>query len=216
MAERTRRVEDLRCVPAQRRPGAFCVRSRSAAAAAKVGMLLERRLSASGSPPARASLRLARAWTRASLRGTSGNPPSPSSCRRNTCRPGRQWRETLSVSACNHRRDALTNLLTVLYGRRAAAELVDLVRFTRPAPRPQWLDRTQIADAPAQLTPGSTTVVRLTAVASDGLAAVSDAMRAAGGLPPRPSVGGARPGRRHRSRPRFGGQRWLAGSIARP
>ena len=169
MAERTRRVEDLRCVPAQRRPGAFCVRSRSAAAAAKVGMLLERRLSASGSPPARASLRLARAWTRASLRGTSGNPPSPSSCRRNTCRPGRQWRETLSVSACNHRRDALTNLLTVLYGRRAAAELVDLVRFTRPAPRPQWLDRTQIADAPAQLTPGSTTVVRLRLLHRTGL-----------------------------------------------
>ena len=56
----------------------------------------------------------------------------------------------------------------------------------------------------------------LTAVASDGLAAVSDAMRAAGGLPPRPSVGGARPGRQHRSRRRFGWQRWLAGSIARP
>ena len=73
----------------------------------------------------------------------------------------RQWRETRSASACNHRRDALTNLVKVLYGRRAAAELVDLVRFTRPPPRPRWLDRTHIADVLAQLTPGSKTVVRL-------------------------------------------------------
>ena len=36
-------------------------------AAAKVGMLLIRRFSASGSPPAQASLRFARAWARASL-----------------------------------------------------------------------------------------------------------------------------------------------------
>ena len=73
----------------------------------------------------------------------------------------RQWRETRSASACNHRRDALTNLVKVLYGRRAAAELVDLVRFTRPPPRPRWLDRAHIADVLAQLTPGSKTVVRL-------------------------------------------------------
>ena len=73
----------------------------------------------------------------------------------------RQWRETLSVSACNHRRDAQTNLVKVLYGRRAAAELVDLVRFKRPAPRPRWLDRAHIADVLAHLTPGSKTVVRL-------------------------------------------------------
>ncbi len=73
----------------------------------------------------------------------------------------RRWREALSVSACNHRRDALTNLVKVLYGRRAAAELVDLVRFTRPAPRPRWLDRSHIAEVLAQLTPGSKTVVRL-------------------------------------------------------
>ena len=73
----------------------------------------------------------------------------------------RQWRETMSVSACNHRRDALTNLVKVLYGRRAAADLVDLVRFTRPPPRPRWLDRAHIADVLAQLTPGSRTVVRL-------------------------------------------------------
>ncbi|MYD87981.1 MAG: phage integrase family protein [Acidobacteria bacterium] len=73
----------------------------------------------------------------------------------------RQWRETLSVSACNHRRDALTNLVKVLYGRRAAADLVDLVRFKRPPPRPRWLDRAHIAEVLAHLTPGSKTVVRL-------------------------------------------------------
>ena len=73
----------------------------------------------------------------------------------------RQWRETLSVSACNHRRDALTNLVKVLYGRRAAAELVDLVRFRRPASRPRWLDRVHIAEVLEQLTPRSKTVVRL-------------------------------------------------------
>lgn len=69
--------------------------------------------------------------------------------------------ETLSVSARNHRRDALTNLVKVLYRRRAAAELVDLVRFKRLAPRPRWLDRAHIADVLSQLTPGSKTVVRL-------------------------------------------------------
>ena len=73
----------------------------------------------------------------------------------------RQWRETLSASACNHRRDALTNLVKVLYGRRAAAELVDLVRFTPPPPKPRWIDRGHIADVLAQLTPGSKTAVRL-------------------------------------------------------
>ena len=73
----------------------------------------------------------------------------------------RQWRETLSASACNHRRNALTNLVKVLYGRRAAAELIDLVRFAQPPPRPRWLERSHIADVLAQLTPESKTVVRL-------------------------------------------------------
>ena len=63
-----------------RQPGRICARTASAAAA-KVGMLLRRRFSASGSPPARASLRLASAAARASLSGTSGKPPSPSSRR---------------------------------------------------------------------------------------------------------------------------------------
>ena len=73
----------------------------------------------------------------------------------------RQWRETHSASACNHRRDALTNLVKVLYGRRAAADFVDLVRFTPPPPQPRWLDRNHIADVLAHLTPGSKTLVRL-------------------------------------------------------
>ena len=73
----------------------------------------------------------------------------------------RQWRETHSASACNHRRDALTNLVKVLYGRRAAADFVDLVRFAPPPPRPRWLERTHIADGLEHLTPGSKSVVRL-------------------------------------------------------
>ncbi len=72
-----------------------------------------------------------------------------------------QWRETLSASACNHRRNALTNLVKVLYGRRAAAELIDLVRFAQPPPKPRWIERSHIAAVLAQLTPGSKTVVRL-------------------------------------------------------
>ena len=73
----------------------------------------------------------------------------------------RQWRQTHSASACNHRRDALTNLVKVLYGRRAAANFVDLVRFPPPPSRPRWLERTHIADVLAHLTPGSKTGVRL-------------------------------------------------------
>ena len=72
-----------------------------------------------------------------------------------------QWRETLSASACNHRRNALTNLVKVLYGQRAAAELIDLVRFTHPPPKPRWLERSHITDVLARLTPESKTVVRL-------------------------------------------------------
>ena len=71
------------------------------------------------------------------------------------------WRETLSAMSCNHRRHALTNLVRVLYGRRAAVELIDLVRFAPPPPRPRWIDRRHIAEVLAHLTPGSMTRVRL-------------------------------------------------------
>ena len=74
----------------------------------------------------------------------------------------REWRRTLSASACNNRRNALTNLVKVLYGRRAAAGLVDIIRFKLPPPQPRWLDRSHIAGVLARLTPGSKTVVRLT------------------------------------------------------
>ena len=73
----------------------------------------------------------------------------------------RAWRETRSASTCNLRRDALTNLVKVLYGRRAAAEFVDLMRFPLPLPTPRWIDRRHIADVLGHLTPGSKTQVRL-------------------------------------------------------
>ena len=73
----------------------------------------------------------------------------------------RRWRLELSASTCNNRRNALTNLVKVLYGRRAAAALVDVVRFPMPPPRPRWLERSHIAGVLAELTPGSRTAVRL-------------------------------------------------------
>ena len=73
----------------------------------------------------------------------------------------REWRRTLSASACNNRRNALTNLVKVLYGRRAAARLVDIIRFRLPAPQPRWLPRSHVAEVLARLTPGSKTAVRL-------------------------------------------------------
>ena len=72
-----------------------------------------------------------------------------------------EWRRTLAASTCNHRRHALTNLVRLLYGRRASFDLLDLVRFAPPPPKPRWVDRRHIADVLAQLTPGSVTRVRL-------------------------------------------------------
>ena len=71
------------------------------------------------------------------------------------------WRRTLAAITCNHRRNALTNLVRVLYGRRAAVELIDLVRFVPAPPRPRWIDRRHIADVLAQLPAGSLMRVRL-------------------------------------------------------
>ena len=72
-----------------------------------------------------------------------------------------EWRRTLAAVSCNHRRNALTNLVRVLYGRRASMELVDLVRFAPAPPRPRWIDRQHITDVLHQLRPGSKTRVRL-------------------------------------------------------
>ena len=59
-----------------RHPARFCPTTRLAASA-KVGIPTERRCSASGSPPARASLRLASACSRASANETRATLPSP-------------------------------------------------------------------------------------------------------------------------------------------
>ena len=71
------------------------------------------------------------------------------------------WRQTLSAMSCNHRRHALTNLVRVLYGRRAAVELIDLARFAPAPPKPRWIDRRHIAEVLSHLTPGSLTRIRL-------------------------------------------------------
>ena len=67
---------ELRPLARQRRRGF------EGGATAKTGMRLARRRSASGSPPSRASLRLTRAFSRASASGTSRRLPSPISRRR--------------------------------------------------------------------------------------------------------------------------------------
>ena len=72
-----------------------------------------------------------------------------------------QWRRDFAASTCNHRRHALTNLVKVLYGRRAAFDLLDLVRFTPPLPKPRWVDRGRIAAVLAQIPAGSLTRIRL-------------------------------------------------------
>ena len=73
----------------------------------------------------------------------------------------RKWRGGLSASSCNQRRDAITNLVKVLYGRRAALDLIDLVRFDRPDPVPRWLPREHVEAVLARLNPGTKTEVRL-------------------------------------------------------
>ena len=72
-----------------------------------------------------------------------------------------EWRRPLAASTCNHRRHALTNLVRVLYGRRASFDLLDLVRFAPPPPKPRWVDRRHIADVLAQIPADSVTRVRL-------------------------------------------------------
>lgn len=71
------------------------------------------------------------------------------------------WRRTRAASTCNHRRHALMHLVRVLYGRRAAIDLEDLVRFPLPLPQPRWVDRAHIDAVLAQLAPGTRTSARL-------------------------------------------------------
>ena len=49
----------------------------------------------------------------------------------------------------------------MLYGRKAAVEFDDLIRFTPAPPQPRWVPRAHIDDVLAQLTAGSKTVARL-------------------------------------------------------
>jgi len=72
-----------------------------------------------------------------------------------------EWRRTLAASTVNHRWHALTNLVRVLYGRRASFDLLDLVRFAPPPPKPRWVDRRHIAAVLAAIPAGSVTRVRL-------------------------------------------------------
>ena len=66
----------------------------------------------------------------------------------------RRWRKTLSASSCNQRRDALTNFVKVLYGRRAAMELLDVIRFPMPPPVARWIPRARIDAVLAELPAG--------------------------------------------------------------
>ena len=71
------------------------------------------------------------------------------------------WRATLAASSCNHRRQALRHLVRLLYGRKAAVEFDDLIRFAPAPPQPRWVLRAHIDDVLAQLTAGSKTIARL-------------------------------------------------------
>ena len=51
--------------------------------------------------------------------------------------------------------------MRVLYARRASVDLLHLVRFAPPPPKPRWVDRRHIAAVLAQLEPGSVTRVGL-------------------------------------------------------
>ncbi len=71
------------------------------------------------------------------------------------------WRRTLAASSCNHRRHALIHLVRLLYGRRAAVDLIDLVRFSPAPPKPRWVRRSDLDAVLAHLTRGSKTAARL-------------------------------------------------------
>ena len=72
-----------------------------------------------------------------------------------------EWRKERSGATCNHRRDALMNLVRVLYGSKAASGLADLVTFPKPPPKPRWLERAHVADVLAKLEPGTKLAARL-------------------------------------------------------
>ena len=80
-----------------------------------------------------------------------------------------EWRETLSGSSCNHRRDALMNLVRRLYGGSAAAGLSDLVTFPKPPPRIRAVSRVHLAAVLAQIGPGTVLAARLQLMSWTGM-----------------------------------------------
>ena len=68
----------------------------------------------------------------------------------------RAWRRTAAASTCNHRRNALTNCVRLLYGKRAALDLMDLVRFKAPPSKARWIPRARIAAVLDALPAGKT------------------------------------------------------------
>ena len=73
----------------------------------------------------------------------------------------REWRAELAASTVNHRRDSLANLVKVLYGKRAWAEMADLQRFRPDPPKPRWVDREHVEDVLGQLQKGTKTAARM-------------------------------------------------------
>ena len=71
------------------------------------------------------------------------------------------WRKERSGATCNHRRNAVMNLVRVLYGDRAATGLSDLVTFRKAPPKARWLDRGHIAEVLSRLEAGSKLSARL-------------------------------------------------------
>ena len=67
----------------------------------------------------------------------------------------REWRKRYSASTCKHRRNALTNLVKVLYGRAAAMALTDLVNFPPDPPKARWLEREHITAVLRELEAGT-------------------------------------------------------------
>ena len=51
--------------------------------------------------------------------------------------------------------------MRLLYGRRAAVDLIDLVRFRPAPPKPRWVRRSHLDAVLAHVTPGSKTAARL-------------------------------------------------------
>ena len=73
----------------------------------------------------------------------------------------REWRKHYGASTCNHRRNALTNLVKVLYGRAAAMGLSDLMSVRPDPPKARWLEREHITAVLHELEPRTRMTARL-------------------------------------------------------